>query len=268
MQVLGRLDAVPGAGGLLAPALSGAVVGADPGGLCDGAGDPRPGRGDSAEPVGEHDGGGTLAAAVQVQPVAANVVQLPRGGDGGLVAGARDVVVGGADRGQDQHRDHGGEHPARLPGHRAAHLDEHPPRERHHQRRPHPVQRGQSLVTGGEDHQGGPGGAHGDRRDDRPPLWLLGAVHGQRGHQRPTEPEPEQQGPGDGGLGAAGEHDEDQHQRGDGAREDGADDGAPGGATLGSGLRLSRACGASAWWGGSGCSWWSPCWAGEYCCRA
>ena len=87
------------------------------------------------------------------------------------------------------------------------------------------------------------GGAHGDRRDDRPPLRLPGAAHGQDGHQRPAEPEPEQQGPGDGGLGAAGEHDEGEHQRGDGAGDDGGDDGAPGGAALrrcpG---RLGRAC--------------------------
>ena len=76
------------------------------------------------------------------------------------------------------------------------------------------------------------GGAHRDRGDDRPPLRLPGAPHGQRGHQRPAEPEPEQQGPGDPGLGAAGEHDEGQHQRGDRTGEDGGDDGAPGGAPL------------------------------------
>ena len=36
VQVLGRLDAVLGAGGVVAPALAGAVVGADPGGRGDG----------------------------------------------------------------------------------------------------------------------------------------------------------------------------------------------------------------------------------------
>jgi hypothetical protein len=39
------------------------------------------------------------------------------------------------------------------------------------------------------------GGAHGDRRDHRPPLRLPGAARGQSRHQRPAESEPEQQPP-------------------------------------------------------------------------
>ena len=53
-----------------------------------------------------------MAVAVQVQPVAADVVGLAGGGVGALVAAQRDVLVGGADGGERQDGDDGSEQPA------------------------------------------------------------------------------------------------------------------------------------------------------------
>ena len=88
VQVLGGGHAVLGVLASFAPALSGAVVGADPGGVGRPGRDPGPGGGDLAQAVEEHDGGAAVAAAVQVQPVAADLVALAGGGVGALVADA------------------------------------------------------------------------------------------------------------------------------------------------------------------------------------
>ena len=76
--------AVLGARDVVAPALPGAVVGADPGGGADRVGDPGPGGGELAEAVEEHDRGSAAAVAVQVQPVVAHLVGLAGGGVGAL----------------------------------------------------------------------------------------------------------------------------------------------------------------------------------------
>ena len=55
--------------------------------------------------------------------------------------------------------------PAATAGQVAAHLDEHPDRERQHHRRPHPVERGQGGVRGDEDQEAEPDGCHRDRGD-------------------------------------------------------------------------------------------------------
>jgi hypothetical protein len=116
VQVLGRLIAVERRCGVLAPTLSGAVVGADPGGLGDRASDPGPRGGDLTEPVGKHHGREAVATAVEVEPMAADVVELSRDGRFGIT-GQRKVAVDGSDRRECQQRDNRGEHPACLSGH-------------------------------------------------------------------------------------------------------------------------------------------------------
>ena len=93
VQVRRGLEAVLGVGGVLAPALPGAVVGAHPGGLGDLADDPAPGGGDLGEAVEEHDGGAAVAVAVQVQPVAVDVVRLAGGGEGAWSRTQGDVLA-------------------------------------------------------------------------------------------------------------------------------------------------------------------------------
>src|SRR3954454_15753824 len=111
VQIFRSGDAVLRVRGALAPPLSGAVVCAYAGALGHRAGDPSPGGGDLAHTVGENDGGTLAAVAVQVQPVAADVVELPRCCVGVLVADQRDVLVGGADGAQCQDSDDRGQQP-------------------------------------------------------------------------------------------------------------------------------------------------------------
>ena len=77
VQVGGDGDAVLRVGDVVAPALTGPVVRADPGGAGDLRGDAAPQRRGLAQAVLEHDGGAAGAGAVQVQAVPAHVVEAP-----------------------------------------------------------------------------------------------------------------------------------------------------------------------------------------------
>ena len=158
VQVPSGGHAVLGARDVVAPALPGAVVGADPGGGADRVGDPGPGGGELAHAVEEHDRGSAGALAVEVQPVVAHLVGLPGGRVGALDATGGDVLRGGADgRGSQDHQDRR-QQPAATAGQGAAHPDEHPAAEGQHRRRPHPGERGEGGVLRGEDQEAGTGG--------------------------------------------------------------------------------------------------------------
>ena len=106
VQILRGGHTVLRTAGLLAPPLTGAVVGTDPGRGADLVGDPGPGAGELAEAVEEHHRRATLTAAVEVQPVAGHLVGLARGGVRVVVADEDDVLGGGADaRGGEDHED-------------------------------------------------------------------------------------------------------------------------------------------------------------------
>ena len=224
VQVLGSAHSVLRVLGVFAPALSGAVVGADPGGGADGAGDPGPGGGDLPQAVGEHDGGAAVSAAVQVQPVTIDLVALAGGGVGALIAVLRDVLVGGTEGRESQDGHDGDEHPASGASHSATELDEHPHGQSQYGRWPDPAQPRQGVIPGGEQQEGDSGAAHEDRRNDGPMLRPGGVAAGEGRDQRPAGPEAGEHRAGDDTLGAASEHHQRKHQRCCGTRYEGPGD--------------------------------------------
>src|SRR3954447_6071527 len=71
VQIRGGLQAVRGVRRVVGPALSRAVVRADPGGVGDGRCDVAPGRGELTQPALQNDGRAARAGAVQVEPCGA-----------------------------------------------------------------------------------------------------------------------------------------------------------------------------------------------------
>ena len=226
-----RAAVMPSSGrrGVLAPALPGAVVGADACGGADLGDDACPRGGDLAETVVEHDRGAALAAAVEVETVAADVEGGAGSGRVGVVvADHGDVLDGGGDGGESQYRDDRGQEPASAAGQLAPRPEPDVRRQRQHRRRPHPRDRRQHRVAGREDDESETRGAHRHGRDRRPALGPAREACGQRAQQGPAGSERDEHRPGDGGLGRAGEDDEGQDQRGDqsggqGARDDAGD---------------------------------------------
>ena len=103
-------------GGVLAPSLPGAVVGADPGGAGDGRRDPGPARREPTQPAHQHHGRAAGAGAVQVQPMAADVVEPAGHRVGALIGGQSDGLDGAADGRGGHHRHDGVEQPAAAAG--------------------------------------------------------------------------------------------------------------------------------------------------------
>ena len=152
--------------------------------------------------------GPAVALAVQVQPVAADVVGLPGGCVGVLVADQGDVLVRRADRSEREYGDDGGEHPAPDTSDGPSHPEEHPACEREHDRRPHPAEPGHRVVPGRVLQERDAADAHRCGGNGRPALGTVRVVHGQHGDERPTEREGQQDRAGDDALAAAGEHDQ------------------------------------------------------------
>ncbi len=109
---MGGRHAVLGAARVLAPALPGTVVGADAGGGLDLGDDAGPRGGDLAQTVLEHDGGAALAAAVQVEPVAPDLIAGAGRGVAVLVADDGHVFVDGGHGREGQDGNDRDEHPA------------------------------------------------------------------------------------------------------------------------------------------------------------
>src|SRR3954454_20452636 len=78
MQIGGDFDAVLRRGGRFAPATTGAVVDADPGGGGDVRGDPRHGGRGLTKAGFKHDGGAAGAGAVDVELVTADIDEPTR----------------------------------------------------------------------------------------------------------------------------------------------------------------------------------------------
>ena len=218
VQVGGELDAVLGSR-VVAPALAGPVVDADPGRLADGGRDPGPARGTFAQPAGQDHRGAARAGALQVHAVAADVDQPPRGRLCRAVRCLSHRLQTAADGDQGEHGEHGVQQPHTRPAAQcAAGLNDHPHHEGEQCRWPHPCQQVQDVAARGEHQEGGAQQGHRRGRHQRPPLRLL-SPPGQQPQQAPSDREPQQSGPRDGGLGRREplrpDDEEDQHEGGD-----------------------------------------------------
>ena len=147
VQVGGDRDTVLRVGDVIAPALAGPVVGADPGGAGHLRGDRAPQRRDLVEAVLEDDGGAAGAGACQVQSVVADVVQRAGHRVAGVVDG-RATVSRAPPRAAIATRPMAGYTIHRSAGRRAVGGAPHPDGEGERGRRPHPAGGGEHVVTG------------------------------------------------------------------------------------------------------------------------
>ena len=208
--------AVLGTRDVVAPALAGAVVGADPGGRADRLGDPGPGGGELAQAVEEHDRG---SARRRGSRGAAGGRPRRRSSRG---PGRRSRCVGRTtfwtvaptDAAARKTRTGVSSQRPRPVSARRIWTNIHAA-EGQHRRRPHPGERGECGILRGEDHEAGAGGRHRDRRDERSTAaagWSSGPTG--RASSPSRAPKARSIGPGDDALGGAGEDDQGEDQSG------------------------------------------------------
>ena len=214
MQVGRDLHAVLRGVRRLTPSATRTVVDADPGVSRHRRSDPPERRRHPAGARDEHDRGTARPGTVQVQAVPTDVDQ-PTGHR--VRPGIRrlpDGLVATTDGRQPQQCDHRVEQPSPNPAPQLpADPDDHPDRQRQHDRGPHPVEH--PVRRRAEPHQQQPAQPHDQRRNHSPPLRLISKPHRPPSQQRPAHRETAEHPAGDATLRRRNERRRHQQQSSD-----------------------------------------------------